>query len=288
MAKLKTEKKYSKTEQNNIATIKRFVEEVWNEKRFSTIPEIISPDFISHYEHGTIKGVDNYKEVFIKKIISAIPDIHVEVHEFFPHSDYVVYRWKAQGVHTGMLFGVPPTGNMVEINGMNWTKIVDGKWVENWKSWSLGHVVNKLIEQTKATKEANNALMVLLDQRERDKADIEQNIVASVNDMIIPYLGKLKNSSLAEYQLNLIAVIESNLDNLVQTFPKHLCSKAYCLTPMEIKVANLVHDGYANKEISEILGVAVSTILTHRHNLRDKMGLKNKKINLRRHLLSLS
>jgi len=42
----------------------------------------------------------------------------------------------------------------------------------------------------------------------------------------------------------------------------------------------------ANKEIAELLCLSKNTILFHRHNIRSKLSLKNKKINLRSHLLS--
>ena len=142
-------------------------------------------------------------------------------------------------------------------------------------------------QRTAVLEETNAAFKVLLNQREDDKTNIEKNMVATVQDLILPYIGELKKTTLTERQLNIMKTIESNLDNLVRPFAKHLASKTYGLSPMEIKVANLVSDGHANKEIARLLGVSLSTVLTHRHHLRDKLGLKNKKINLRSHLLSL-
>ncbi|MEN6318148.1 MAG: LuxR C-terminal-related transcriptional regulator [Syntrophaceae bacterium] len=46
-------------------------------------------------------------------------------------------------------------------------------------------------------------------------------------------------------------------------------------------------DGRTTKEIAELLGVAPSAIDSHRNNIRIKLGLNNKKVNLRSHLLSL-
>jgi len=56
---------------------------------------------------------------------------------------------------------------------------------------------------------------------------------------------------------------------------------------MEIHVADLVRYGKSNKEISEILSSSPHTISRHRENIRKKIGLKNKKINLQSFLSSI-
>jgi DNA-binding CsgD family transcriptional regulator len=57
---------------------------------------------------------------------------------------------------------------------------------------------------------------------------------------------------------------------------------------MEIKVAKFIKEGMTSKEIAEILGVAEQTVLSHRNNLRAKLGLRNEKVNLRSLLMSLT
>jgi DNA-binding CsgD family transcriptional regulator len=58
------------------------------------------------------------------------------------------------------------------------------------------------------------------------------------------------------------------------------------LTPTEVRVADLIKQGKTSKEISELFNLSPRTIEFHRDNIREKMGLKNRKINLRTHLLS--
>lgn len=53
------------------------------------------------------------------------------------------------------------------------------------------------------------------------------------------------------------------------------------------KTANLVEQGKTSKEIAKIVNLSARTIEFHRDNIRKKMGIKNKKINLRTHLLSM-
>jgi DNA-binding CsgD family transcriptional regulator len=57
---------------------------------------------------------------------------------------------------------------------------------------------------------------------------------------------------------------------------------------MQIQIADLVKAGKSTKEISELLNLSDRAIEFHRNNIRNKLGLKNKKINLQSYLLSLS
>ena len=134
--------------------------------------------------------------------------------------------------------------------------------------------------------EVNTALKVLLKQREDDKKELGENVLSNVNELIAPYIDRLKKSRLNTNQKTLIDILDSNLNNMISPFIIKLSFKYFNLTPMEIKVANLVKEGRTNKEIAELLCLSKNTILFHRHNIRRKLNLKNKKINLRSHLLS--
>lgn len=53
-------------------------------------------------------------------------------------------------------------------------------------------------------------------------------------------------------------------------------------------MATLVREGKSNKDMAELMNLSVNTVESHRHNLRKKLGLQKKKINLRTYLLSLN
>jgi PAS domain S-box-containing protein len=145
-----------------------------------------------------------------------------------------------------------------------------------------------LREKAHQLKEINIALKVLLKRREEDKKDLEESLLINVRKSILPFLEKLKKTRLDEHQKTYVGIVESQLGEIVSPFLKRLSSRFANLTPMEIKVANLIREGMASKEIAEILGVAEQTILTHRNNLRAKLGLRNEKTNLRSLLMSLT
>jgi DNA-binding CsgD family transcriptional regulator len=135
--------------------------------------------------------------------------------------------------------------------------------------------------------EMNTALEVILKKREMDKKDLEEKVMFNIKDRITPFTKKLKSTSLTDKQLSYLQIIESNLKELVSSFSKSLSSIYLNLTPTEIQVANLIRQGRLSKDISTILHVSEKTVETHRKNIRKKLGITNRKENLRTILMSL-
>jgi len=136
-------------------------------------------------------------------------------------------------------------------------------------------------------KEANAALKVLLKQRDQDKIELEEKVLVNVNQLIIPYLGKLKRRKLDAKQKAYTEILESNLNEIVSPLARNLSSKFLRLSHTELEVASLVEQGQTTKQIAETMNLAESTIDFHRNNIRSKLGVKNKKIGLRTYLASI-
>ena len=140
--------------------------------------------------------------------------------------------------------------------------------------------------QSSYLEEVNTALQVLLKKREEDKHEMQENVLSNVKELVSPYLVRLKRGHLEPHQETMLEILQSNLDNIISPFTSKLSSRYHNFTPTEIRVANLIKEGKTNKEIAELLLISKNTVLFHRHHIRTKLGLKNKKINLRTHLLS--
>lgn len=137
-----------------------------------------------------------------------------------------------------------------------------------------------------ALEEVNTALKVLLKRREDDKVELEEKILFSVNKLIVPYIEEVKKGELSDRQKTVMDILSSNLEDIISPFSERISSKLSKLTPMEIQVANLVKQGRTTKQIADLLFLSPKTVDCHRENIRKKIGIKNKKINLRTHLLS--
>jgi PAS domain S-box-containing protein len=136
--------------------------------------------------------------------------------------------------------------------------------------------------------ELNTALKILLRQREKDKDELEEKVLANIKELVMPYIQRLKKSPLNNKEANYVDILESNLMNIISPFSNKLSSKYLNLTPTEIQVANLIKEGKTTKEIAEMLNISPGTVEFHRRNIRIKFNLKSKKDNLRTYLLTLS
>ena len=145
----------------------------------------------------------------------------------------------------------------------------------------------RIKKRTSSLEDVNTALKVLLKKREEDKNQIGANIYANFKSLIQPLLNQLKNSLTKNEQKDILDILESSIKEMTTPFSKKLSDPMMGLTPTEIQVAGLVKDGKTNKEITQILNKSIRATSSHRENIRQKLGLKNKKINLRTYLLSL-
>ena len=175
------------------------------------------------------------------------------------------------------------TAELKTINARLEQEIVEGKKKEKY----LRLRESELNHQSSHLEEVNTALKVLLKQRENDRNELEEAVLANVKELVIPYIERVKKGQLSNNQKSYLNILESNLNNIISPFIKKLSSSLFTLSPMEIKVANYIKEGMTTDEIAELLYVSTNTVLTHRYHLRTKLGLKNKKINMRTYLKSL-
>lgn len=145
----------------------------------------------------------------------------------------------------------------------------------------------ELESKSRNLEEVNIALKVLLKRREEDKTELEQKVLSNIQELVEPYLEKLRKTSLDIDQTAYINIIEAHLNDIISPFQRNLTSKYPHLTPREIQIANLIKEGKTTKEIADILNSSHGAIDFHRNNIRNKLGLKNKNANLRSYLLSL-
>jgi len=135
--------------------------------------------------------------------------------------------------------------------------------------------------------EVNIALRVLVERRDEDKKELEERVLMNVKELVVPLLEKVREGRLDSRQTTYLDVLESNLNDIISPFSRTLSSKHLGLTPTEIRIADMIKDGKKTREMARLMNLSPRTVESHRESIRKKMGIKNRRANLRSHLLSV-
>jgi len=89
--------------------------------------------FTSPYTPEPLRGREAFRQTFLA-LKQAFPGLRIEEHMAIAEGDLVAAHWTASGSHTGRAFaGLPASsGRRVEITGMSFYRVRDGRIVEGW------------------------------------------------------------------------------------------------------------------------------------------------------------
>jgi PAS domain S-box-containing protein len=147
-------------------------------------------------------------------------------------------------------------------------------------------VEETLRQRTIMLEETITALKVLLRESAEAKEELEKKVLANVKELILPFITELESTLTEKSQRVYLETIKTNLLEITSSFSKKLSSLYHGLTPREIQIADFIRQGKSNKEMAYLLKISSSAVDFHRRNLRKKLEIKGKKINLRSFLLS--
>jgi predicted ester cyclase len=105
------------------------------------VNEVLDGDFVCYdpnSEAGEVRGAATIKQE-IEWFRNAVPDLTYTVEDQVAEGDEVVSRYTATGTHRGEFFGVAPTGNRIEMSGIQIDRFDEesGKMVEEWPEYDL-------------------------------------------------------------------------------------------------------------------------------------------------------
>jgi len=142
----------------------------------------------------------------------------------------------------------------------------------------------KLKEQKLALEQKNIALREIIAQIEIEKRKIKDDIAANASTVLSPILRKLKTDKSTEKYVDLL---RHHVEDLTSSLGGKLRDVGTKLTAREVEICNMIKGGLANKDISHLLSISNQTVEEHRKNIRKKLDLTNKGINLISYLRGL-
>jgi DNA-binding NarL/FixJ family response regulator len=130
---------------------------------------------------------------------------------------------------------------------------------------------------------------MLIQHRQEIVNDEKIALAEELEQLIMPFLSRLKKDAREAKQMSLLKIIESNLQQLISSYGRATTFSQVSkkLTPKEIEIASLIRQGLSSKEIATTLSLSPETVSNHRKSIRNKLGLDSRATNLRSALLSL-
>lgn len=135
---------------DNCAIVRRWFEDVWNQRRDEVIDELIAADSVCFADDGPLRGPQEFRERQYRPLLGAFPDLKVVVEAVVSEGDDVVVRWSAAGTHTGDALGFGPTNEAAHFSGISWIRVRDGKFYEGWQNSNIPAVLQRLAAMSPA------------------------------------------------------------------------------------------------------------------------------------------
>lgn len=100
---------------------------VMNQGQLGEINETnFTADVVAVTDLGEIKGLEGFKEYY-GTFLTGFSGIKFDILDAFGQGDKIVKHWRFRGTHTGDFFGIPPSGNEVDISGTTLVLMRDGR-----------------------------------------------------------------------------------------------------------------------------------------------------------------
>ena len=128
------------------------------------------------------------------------------------------------------------------------------------------------------------ALNELFQYLENEKKKVLKTITTNLEVSVLPLLESLiERHPEARKELQ---VVQKNLKDVANPIIRKVQNFNKSLTPKELRICNLISQGLSAKEIANMMHLSIRTIDKHRENIRKKLHITDRKINLGSYLLN--
>lgn len=149
------------------------------------------------------------------------------------------------------------------------------------KDLSEYHLLRRQLHQEKTNRrEMYVTLRNVMKAFEKEKSGFEGNISYKIEALVLPALHKIEREPSADLRNTYLALLREQLIHLTKGFGHELDARFLRLTRTELKICRFIQSGCASKDIASEMNLSVETVQSHRKNIRQKLGIKGRKIGL--------
>ena len=111
--------------------LREFMQKVWNEKDFDSIPLFVDNEYTIHLDTGDLwegKTLDNNEfKTRLEFSFNSFPDINFDIQTAIQDGNFVAITWVMTGTNLGNIGNFPPTGKPIRTLGTTIYHFRNGK-----------------------------------------------------------------------------------------------------------------------------------------------------------------
>ena len=148
------------------------------------------------------------------------------------------------------------------------------------KTKSELEIMNRELVQT------HQAMSVLTKNIDRKKVELEKKVNTTITSKVMPIIKELLTEKRVKRFWPEISSMAEYLNSITTKSELHLKS-IRLLTETEMKIAAMVKNKMASKEIAKLMYISLETVKAHRKNIRRKLKIHNTKHKLSEYLATV-
>ncbi|MCB2185673.1 MAG: PAS domain S-box protein [Deltaproteobacteria bacterium] len=130
------------------------------------------------------------------------------------------------------------------------------------------------------TEEMNITLKNVLKTIDREREEMEGAISQNIETVLLPALERVRAEDEDHVRDSYLKLIKKQLIGLTAGTSRGLDERMLKLTRTELQICQYVQAGLSSKQIAEAMNLAADTVHTHRRNIRKKLGIRGREVNL--------
>ena len=120
-------------ERDTARLLRTITSEIWCQRHYELVDELISEDFVDHVEMPGLEGTGRARYLASLRLThNGFSDYHEEVEFIVADEDKAVSYARITGTHDGDLMGLPPTGRKIDVHSIGILRFADGQVIERW------------------------------------------------------------------------------------------------------------------------------------------------------------
>lgn len=112
--------------------VRKIFSQAFNQGDLDIVDELVAADAATHMSSWGLPASRLGFKQMIANLRAAFPDLHCTIEDEIVEEDKLAAHWTMRGTHRGAFFGNPPTGRLVEAQGIIFARIESGWIVEDW------------------------------------------------------------------------------------------------------------------------------------------------------------